>query len=181
MKNHVGALVLLMPLALTGAGSALAAEDNAATGAAAATCTKATLRGTYLFSLVGFTVSGTGRGPFALGGQDVYDGHGHVRSVFTSSTNGKITRFIRTTGEYTVNPDCTGLVSFSGGFGQLLRRDDDRRSVHRSGRQPVRVRPYQSRDRGSGTRPEGDGPQGQRLKHSSPWSCVAHCYRILPH
>ena len=115
MKNHVGALVLLMPLALTGAGSALAAEDNAATGAAAATCSEATLRGTYLFSFVGFTVSGTGHGPFAIGGQDVYDGHGHVRSVFTSSTNGKITRFIRTTGKYTVNPDCTGSVSFSGG------------------------------------------------------------------
>jgi hypothetical protein len=64
---------------------------------------------------VGFTVSGTDRGPFAIGGQDVYDGHGHVRSVFTLSTNGKITRFVRTSGRYTVNSDCTGSVSFSGG------------------------------------------------------------------
>jgi hypothetical protein len=29
--------------------------------------------------------------------------------------NGRITSFIRTTGKYTVNPDCTGSVSFSGG------------------------------------------------------------------
>ena len=109
MKNRTGTLTLLLALPLAGAGNAFAAEDSAAK------CSEATLRGTYLFSLVGFTVTGTGSGPFAIGGQDVYDGHGHVRSVFTSSTNGKITRFIRSTGNYTVNPDCTGSVSFSGG------------------------------------------------------------------
>lgn len=109
MKNRIGLLTLLLALPLAGAGNAFAAEDSAAR------CSEATLRGTYLFSLVGFTVTGTGSDPFAIGGQDVYDGHGHVRSVFTSSTNGKITRFIRSTGNYTVNPDCTGSVSFSGG------------------------------------------------------------------
>ena len=106
MENHIGTFALLLPLALAGVGSALAAEDDAAT------CSEATLRGTYLFSLVGFTV---GQGPFAIGGQDVYDGHGNARAVFTSSTNGRITSFIRTTGKYTVNPDCTGSVSFSDG------------------------------------------------------------------
>ena len=109
MKNRIGLLTLLLALPLAGAGNAFAAEDSAAR------CSEATLRGTYLFSLVGFTVTGTGSDPFAIGGQDVYDGHGHVRSVFTSSTNGQITRFIRSTGNYTVNPDCTGSVSFSGG------------------------------------------------------------------
>jgi hypothetical protein len=60
-------------------------------------------------------VSGKGRGPFAVGGQDVFDGYGNVRGVITSSMKGKITRFIHSTGKYTVNPDCTGSVSFSGG------------------------------------------------------------------
>ncbi len=50
MRVHVAAFATLLPLALTGAGSALAADAGAAPGAAAATCSEATLRGTYLFA-----------------------------------------------------------------------------------------------------------------------------------
>ena len=78
-------------------------------------CSEATLRGTYLFAYEGTTVSGKGRGPFAVGGQDVFDGHGNVRGVITSSTNGKVTSFTHSTGKYTVNQDCTGSVNFSSG------------------------------------------------------------------
>ena len=116
MKNHIGAFALLLPLALAGVGSAFAAEDGVASGTAAARCSKATLRGTYLFAYQGLTVSGRDRGPFALAGSEVYDGRGNVRnSVSTSSTNGRIARFTRTTGTYTVNADCTGSVSYSDG------------------------------------------------------------------
>jgi hypothetical protein len=108
MKNHVGALVLLLPLALTGAGGALAAD-------APATCSEATLRGMYLFANEGTTVSGKGRGPFALAGQNVFDGHGNEHGTITVSANGKITSSIPDTGKYTVKPDCTGSVSFSDG------------------------------------------------------------------
>jgi hypothetical protein len=125
MKNHIGAFALLLPLALAGVGSALAAEDDAATDAAAKTCSEATLHGTYLFADEGTTVSGRSHGPFAIGGQDVFDGHGNVRTVFTLSTNGKITRFIHDTGKYNVNPDCTGSIRFSGGItGDLFAAPD---------------------------------------------------------
>jgi hypothetical protein len=115
MRVHIAAFATLLPLALTGAGGALAAETSEAPDAAAATCSEATLRGTYLFADERFTVSGKGRGPFAIAGNNVFDGHGNVRGVLTVSTNGKITRFIHDTGKYTVSPDCTGSISFSGG------------------------------------------------------------------
>jgi hypothetical protein len=115
MKNHIGAFALLLPLALAGVGGAFAAEDSAAPDANAAKCSVATLRGTYLFAYQGFTVSGKNQGPFALAGSEVYDGRGNVRSVSTSSTNGKISRFDRTTAKYTVNADCTGSVSYADG------------------------------------------------------------------
>src|SRR4051794_18949835 len=113
MKSRSGAFALLLPLTLAGAGSALAADAGAAPIAGAATCSEATLRGTYLFAHEGFTVSGQDQGPLAIAGQDVYDGHGNQRGVITVSENGKITRFIHDTGKYTVKPDCTGSVSFS--------------------------------------------------------------------
>jgi hypothetical protein len=115
MKNHVGTLVLLMPLALTGTGGALAADAGATPDAAAATCSEATLRGTYLFANEGFAVRGKVQVPFANAGQEVYDGRGNVRAVSTFSTNGKITRFDHTTGKYTIKPDCTGSVSYADG------------------------------------------------------------------
>src|SRR3954451_13182645 len=46
MRNHVGTFALLLPLALAGAGSALAAEAGAVPDAPA-TCSEATLRGMY--------------------------------------------------------------------------------------------------------------------------------------
>ena len=110
MKNHIGAAILLLPLAVLGAGRAFAAD-----AAVAATCSEATLRGTYLFAHEGFTVSGKGQGPLAIAGQDVFDGHGHQRGVLSVSTNGKITRFVHGPGRYTINSNCTGSVSFSDG------------------------------------------------------------------
>ena len=115
MKNHIGTFALLLPLALAGVGSALAAEDDAATDAAPAKCSQATLHGTYLFAYQGFTVSGNDQGPFAVAGSEVFDGLGNVRSVSTVNVNGKIINFERTTGWYTVNADCTGSTIYSDG------------------------------------------------------------------
>jgi hypothetical protein len=115
MRVHIAAFATLLPLALTGAGSATAADAGAAPNAAAAKCSEATLSGTYQFANEGFTVSGKGQGPFANAGQEVYDGNGNVREVFSLSINGKITRFGHSTGKYTLNPDCTGSVSYSDG------------------------------------------------------------------
>ena len=125
MRNHVGAFALLLPLALAGVGSAFAAEDRAAPATTAATCSVATLRGTYLFAYQGFNVSGNDRGPFAVAGYDVHDGRGNVRSVSTYSFNGKITRFARVNGKITVNADCTGSASYTDGarYDQFIAPD----------------------------------------------------------
>ena len=114
MKSHVSMFALLLPLALAGAGSALAAEAGA-TPDAPATCSEATLRGTYLFATNGFNVGGKFKGPFAAGGYEVHDGHGHTRQIVSYSLNGKITRFERGTGKVTVNADCTGTAVYTDG------------------------------------------------------------------
>jgi hypothetical protein len=114
MKNYVSAFALL-PLALAGVGSALATEE----------CSVATLKGMYLFANDGFTIEGNTRGPFALAGSEVYDGQGHVRAIYTVSTNGKIDRNVRVEGDYIVNADCTSTVSYSDGthYDQFLAPD----------------------------------------------------------
>src|SRR3954453_18810324 len=110
MRNHVGALALSLPLALAGAGSPLAAETAAAPDAAAQ-CSEATLRGTYLFATSGFNIGGKFKGPSAAAGYNLVNGNGHLRTVVSFSLNGKITRFERDTGTYTVNTDCTGTIT----------------------------------------------------------------------
>src|SRR3954469_19404127 len=115
MRVRIGAFATLLPLALAGAGNAFAAEDSAAPDAAAARCSKATLHGTYLFANDGVVLRGNDRIQLANAGMDVYDGNGHVREVFTLSVNGKITRFSRVTGTYTVRSDCTGTARYSDG------------------------------------------------------------------
>ncbi len=114
MKNHVRTFALSLPLVLAGAGSALAAEAGAAADAPV-TCSEATLRGTYLFATNGFVVGGKGKGPFAAGGYEVHDGHGHTRQIVSYSIDGKITRFERGTGKVTVNADCTGTAVYTDG------------------------------------------------------------------
>ena len=115
----------------TGTGSEDEAETGAPTGsdvvagAAATKCSVATLHGTYLFAYQGLTVKGNPRGPFAVAGFEVYDGQGKVRSVSTSSSNGKIDRNVRTKGTYTVNANCTGTTKYSDGtrYDQFIAPD----------------------------------------------------------
>ena len=112
MMSRIGAFALLLPLTLAGAGSALAADA----AGVKKKCSEATLNGTYLFAHEGFTVSGDGQGPFAIAGQDVYDGHGNQRGIITVKrrTERSLASFT-STGKYTIKPDCTGSVSFSEG------------------------------------------------------------------
>ncbi len=125
MRHHVGAFALLLPLALAGAGSALAAEDDVARDAAAAKCSEATLRGRYLFAYEGFAINGKRQAPFAVAGYEVYDGKGKVNAVSTFSQNGKISRNVPDSGTYTVKADCTGTVSYSDGtrYDQFIAPD----------------------------------------------------------
>src|SRR6185369_17002794 len=76
-------------------------------------CTLSTLKGTYIYALDGFLIQGdTQRTPFAQSGQETYDGHGVLTiGAASASLNGTIVRSTYA-GSYTVNPDCSGTVTF---------------------------------------------------------------------
>jgi hypothetical protein len=115
MKRYLAAL--LMVLGVLGLLGVLAvgrgfASDEKATGAK---CSKATLKGTYLFAQNGVEIKGNDQRPFALAGYDVFDGNGEVRGVSSGNFNGEVFRKDPFTGTYTVKANCTGTVTFRDG------------------------------------------------------------------
>jgi len=82
-------------------------------------CSVATLTGNYAFSAPGFsTVSKSVKGnevPIAAVGVFALDGAGNVSTSYTLAFRGIITPGLTGTGTYTVNSDCTGSISFTGG------------------------------------------------------------------
>ena len=97
------ALILLVvpgaaALRTTG-GAGYAKDENASTRAK---CSKATLKGTYLFAQNGVEIKGENeQRPFALAGFDVFDGNGEVKGVDSGNFNGEVFRNDRFTGTYT--------------------------------------------------------------------------------
>jgi len=71
----------------------------------------ATLRGTYMSHGSGTIV---GVGPVVAVGLIMYDGKGNLVNPFTLSVNGNISNNTAI-GTYTVNSDCTGTVTQTGG------------------------------------------------------------------
>ncbi len=71
----------------------------------------ATLRGTYMSHGSGTIV---GVGPVVAVGLIMYDGKGNLVNPFTLSVNGNISSNTAI-GTYTVNSDCTGTVTQTGG------------------------------------------------------------------
>ncbi len=80
-------------------------------------CGAQTLRGTYIYSADGFVSDVPGQGPFtpiAEAGVYTFDGAEKFSTTNTISVGGQI--YPRTdTGTYSVNVDCTGLVSLDHG------------------------------------------------------------------
>jgi hypothetical protein len=94
-------------------GYAQGAEDDSK-----ATCSEATLHGTYLFAYdgVGIKENNQDHTPFAVAGYEVFDGKGKVNAIFSSSVEGEISRNESVSGTYTVNEDCTGTASYTNGM-----------------------------------------------------------------
>jgi len=108
-----GVVALIVVGFLAGAqGYAQGAEDDSK-----ATCSEATLHGTYLFAFDGVEIKENNHdhAPFAAAGYEVYDGNGKVNAVFSSSREGEISRNESVSGTYTVNEDCTGTASYTNG------------------------------------------------------------------
>jgi hypothetical protein len=109
------ALILLVVGAaalLTTVGAGYAKDENASR----AKCSKATLKGTYLFAQNGVEIKGDEQRPFALAGYEVFDGNGKVNQVFTLNINGKkVIRNQTISGTYSVKADCTGTTTYADG------------------------------------------------------------------
>src|SRR6266568_9072806 len=79
-------------------------------------CGVYTLWGSYLFATHGWNIVGGVAQPKAIVEGIDFNGDGTLVSPFaTVSINGTIVRTTGTVGTYTVNPDCTGTITFSTG------------------------------------------------------------------
>jgi hypothetical protein len=101
-------------------GYAQGAEDDSK-----ATCSEATLHGTYLFANDGVEIKDNDHVPFAMAGYEVFDGNGKGYAVFSMSVEGEISRNESVSGTYTVNEDCTGTASYADGthYDQFIAPD----------------------------------------------------------
>lgn len=80
------------------------------------TCTVHTLRGLYLFATSGFNIVNGVAQPKAIVEGIEFNGNGTLSSPFaTVSINGNIIRPSGGVGSYTVDPNCRGTLTFSGG------------------------------------------------------------------
>ena len=120
-----GGMVLILLLvvgaaALTPFGAGYAKDEDTSR----AKCSKATLKGTYLFAQNGVEIKGNSeQRPFALAGYDVFDGQGGVKGVASGNFNGEVFRKDPFTGTYTVKANCTGTVTFRGVGGATTHGD----------------------------------------------------------
>ena len=73
----------------------------------------ATLHGTYVLTVGTGTVVGVG--PLTAVGEIIYEANGHEHAHYTVAVNGTIYEGVMVTGDYTVNPDCTGTLTESDG------------------------------------------------------------------
>lgn len=81
-------------------------------------CTNANLSGHYGFAFSGFQVQHSGSVPFNGAGSAVADGEsptGHLAATFADSVNGSASMNETYTATYTVNSDCTGVLTAAPG------------------------------------------------------------------
>ena len=114
--------MIMSSLALGCASVCLAAAMAVGTSATAQSapdgraCSVHTLHGSYLFATHGWNIVGGVAQPKAIVEGIDFNGDGTLVSPFaTVSINGTIVRTTGTVGTYTVNPDCTGTITFSTG------------------------------------------------------------------
>jgi hypothetical protein len=81
------------------------------------TCGVQTLHGSYIFATHGWNVANGAAVPKAIVEGIHFNGDGTLSSPFaTVSINGAILHFGAGSGSYTVDPDCTGTLTFSSGI-----------------------------------------------------------------
>jgi len=114
LSRRIAITAAVVAAAGTAAAVGLAGFAHATTSAGRASspaCKTATLRGTYLFDVNGWSVSGGTDKPLAFAGTEYFDGAGHIRGSNAGSVNGAITPNVAYTGTYKVAADCTGTFT----------------------------------------------------------------------
>ncbi|PYK69282.1 MAG: hypothetical protein DME45_02935 [Verrucomicrobia bacterium] len=91
-------------------------SDTARAQTPAQTCGVQTLHGLYVFDAHGWNIVGGEAQPKAIVEGIDFNGDGTLVSPFaTVSINGFIVHSAASAGSYTVDPDCTGTLTFTGG------------------------------------------------------------------
>jgi len=116
VKSIVGSFLFACALVSLGAAVAQGTSGVARPDSATHECRASTLRGSYLFATHGWNIVGGIAQPKAIVEGIDFNGDGTLVSPFaTVSINGTIIHSSGSLGTYTVNMDCTGTLSFTGG------------------------------------------------------------------
>lgn len=120
MKRHRSVLLLSVTIFVAAAAVPIGTTTGAdRTADPEVPCTLESAKGSY-----GFVESETiiGLGPYASSGIIISDGQGGTKGVFAENAAGAVTLGITFAGTYTVNPDCTGSLTFTDNRGRTGHR-----------------------------------------------------------
>ena len=116
VKSITSSLLFACALVSLVTAMALGTSATARAAADAHVCSVQMLRGSYLFATHGWNIVGGVAQPKAIIEGIDFNGDGTLVSPFaTVSINGTILHSSGSLGTYTVNTDCTGTLSFTGG------------------------------------------------------------------
>ena len=116
VKSIASCSLLACALVSLVAAMALGTSDTARAALGPQPCGVYMLRGSYLFATHGWNIVGGVAQPKAIVEGIDFNGDGTLVSPFaTVSINGTIIHSSGSLGTYTVNTDCTGTLSFTGG------------------------------------------------------------------
>jgi hypothetical protein len=116
VKSMVGSLLFACALVSLVAAMALGTSSTARADGRGLGCGEYTLRGSYVFTAHGWNIVGGVAQPKAIVEGINFNGDGTLVSPYaTVSINGTILHSSGSLGTYTVNADCTGTLSFTGG------------------------------------------------------------------
>src|SRR5207249_11405657 len=116
VKSITSYLLFACALVSLVAAMALGTSDTARAALGPQPCGVYMLRGSYLFATHGWNIVGGVAQPKAIVEGIDFNGDGTLVSPFaTVSINGFIVHSAASAGSYTVDPDCTGTLTFTGG------------------------------------------------------------------
>src|SRR5881296_3007930 len=116
VKSITSSLLFACALVSLVAAMALGTSDTALAAIGPQPCGVYMLRGSYLFATHGWNIVGGIAQPKAIVEGINFNGDGTLVSPYaTVSINGTILHSSGSLGTYTMNPDCTGTLSFTGG------------------------------------------------------------------